>query len=113
MNVLLQLKKNKGDNMDTIKKLFKFYSVKLIAILLVVMLLSYVFKIYVLSGIIMFVSTLYVFIKSFKDPNMKKKKLITKIFIYYFIVIFLISSILFLGGNPEKNSNVLRQELKK
>jgi len=95
--------------MDNIKRLFQSYSIKLFAILIVTCLISWVFKIYILSGIVMIVLTLYVLVRSFKDPIMKKKKVISKIIIYFFIAIFLVSGLMTMGGNSNKNTDILRQ----
>jgi CHASE3 domain sensor protein len=61
----------------------------------------------------MFVLTLYVFIGSFKDPTFKRKSIISKIIIYFFIIVFLICGILTMSGNPNKTTNALRQEIHK
>lgn len=99
--------------MASIKKLFQSYIIKLLAILIITCLISWIFKAYILSGIILFVLTLYVFTKSFKDPIFKRKKIISKILIYSFIAIFLICGILTTSGNPNKSTNVLRREIEK
>lgn len=99
--------------MDIIKNLFKSYFVKLVAILIVTMLISLIIKIYILSGIVILGLTLYVLIKSFKDPNMKNKKLLFKILIYFFIAVFLIDGIILLSGDPNTVANGIRDGLQK
>ncbi|MDP4144988.1 MAG: hypothetical protein Q8936_10985 [Bacillota bacterium] len=98
--------------MDTIKHLFtKYYSIKLIAILILTSTLSALLKIYPLSGLVCMGLTIYVFIKSFKNIYFKKKKLITKIVIYFFMLIYLFSGFLSLGGNPDKATDSIRNQL--
>lgn len=99
--------------METLKLIYhKYYSIKLITILLLTMMCSLLFKIYPLSGLVEIGLTLYVLIKSFKNEHFKKKKIGTKIFIYFFILIFLLSGLVLLGGDPNSSTNGMRSELK-
>lgn len=91
--------------MERVKYIFaKYYSIKLILLLLITTLTSLLFKFYPLSGSVLIALTIYVFIDSLKNKYFKKKKLITKCFIYFFIIIFTIDGILLLGGNKSTNN---------
>lgn len=81
-------------------KLFKYYSLDLIIVLLITILFSVFLKMYVLGGIILIALTLCILMKSFRDKSFNSKKLITKICIYFFITVFLFDGVILLNGNP-------------
>ena len=84
--------------MEIIKRLWGFYSVKLILALGLCALISYATKLTILSGVILSGVVIYFFVHSFKDPAFKKKKIVTKVFIYIFMVEFLFAGLASMGG---------------
>jgi hypothetical protein len=87
-----------GGKVEIVKKIWSFYSAKLILALGIACLISYTTKLYVLSGLICVLLVIYYFVHSFKDPAFKKKKIVTKVFIYIFMVEFLFAGLASMGG---------------
>lgn len=87
--------------MKILRKLWAFYTIKLILAFILATLLSAALHLYQLSGAFLLVATVYILVYSFKDPSFKKKDLILKIIIYIFIAIFCVAGVLaiFQGKN--------------
>lgn len=97
--------------MKYIKKAWDFYSVKFVITLCFACLVSVTTSFYILSGILTAGLTIYYFIHSFKDPAFKKKNILTKVYIYVFMIIMICAGILAMSGQSDNAPNLIRGQL--
>ncbi len=97
--------------MKIIRKIWDFYSVKLILAMGITVLFSLAFKCYPLSGGFLFASTIYFLIRSFRDPAFKRKKVATKVVIYIFMAYFLVCGFIVMFGASDSVSGSIRGQL--
>lgn len=97
--------------MEIIKKVWNFYSVKLLIALGLCALISYTTKLTVLGGAILFILAIYFFVHSFRDPAFKKKKVVTRVFIYIFVIEFLVAGFITMCGQSDSASNAIRNQI--
>lgn len=79
--------------MKILRKLWDYYSVKLILVFVITSLLS-MLHLYRINGAFVLICTILIFVHSFKDPAFKKKHIITRTTIYIFMIIFCVSGFL-------------------
>ena len=97
--------------MKIIKRVWSFYSVKLILALGLCALISFATKLTILSGVILSGLVIYFFVHSFRDAAFKKKKVVTKVFIYIFMVEFLLAGLASMADQSNNVSSSIRGQL--
>lgn len=99
------------DSMETMKKIWDLYSVKLALALGLAAFIGRASKIDLLGGTVLVCLVVYYFIRSFKDPALKKKKAVTRECIYILLAVFLLAGLVVMSGSSDSASQSIRSQI--
>ncbi len=97
--------------METVRKIWSSYAVKLILALGLAILLSRISGINFLGGVILVCFMIFYLFRAAKDPALQKKKPAARTFIYIILVMLLLAGLIIMSSSPDPASQSIRSHI--
>ena len=97
--------------METIKKIWRSYAMKLILALGLAIALSQISGINFLGGVVLVCFMSFFLFHAVRDPEMEKKKPAVRTFLYIILVMLLLAGLIIMSSSPDPASQSIRSHI--